>query len=149
MTDTDSLVTDCDLDTGNSLGEFKLENTCKEMTFIAPKVYGGIDSDGNEFTKVKGYKDNLAYSELKSLLKLDNILNLNHIKTFKNIIDGNISIKNQVYSLQITDSKREIIFENGEFKYTKPYVIDNNKIINNTKSNLPVLMPFNSEESGT
>ena len=139
MTDTDSLITDSELETGSGLGEFKLEKTCSEMTFIAPKVYGGIESNNIEFTKVKGYKNSLPYSELKSLLSLDNVLKLEQTKTFKNLVDANISVKNQLYSLQITDSKREIVFENGKFAYTKPYVIDNNKTIINCKANFNLL----------
>jgi hypothetical protein len=139
MTDTDSLVTDSVLETGNGLGEFKLEKTCSEMTFIAPKVYGGIETNNTEFTKVKGYKNNLPYSELKSLLSLDNILSLEQTKSYKSLIDANISVKDQLYSLQITDSKREIIFENQKFAYTKPYVIDNSKTIVNCKTNFDYL----------
>ena len=106
------------------------------MTFIAPKVYGGITIDGKEFTKVKGYKESLPYSELKTLLDFDYIKSLMHSKTFKNIVDGNIEVKKQIYSLQVTDSKREVIYEDGKFKYTKPYIISDDKVINNKKHNL-------------
>src|ERR1700743_3102809 len=123
MTDTDSLVTDSELESSNKLGDFKLEKVCKEMTFIAPKVYGGIDINDNEFTKVKGYKNNLPYSELKSLLNLDNVIKLEHSKFNKYIID----------------SKREIIFENGKFEYTKPYIINDEKIVNNNKINYRII----------
>ena len=139
MTDTDSLVTDSELESSNKLGDFKLEKVCKEMTFIAPKVYGGIDINDNEFTKVKGYKNNLPYSELKSLLNLDNVIKLEHSKFNKNIIDGNIKVINELYTLQITDSKREIIFENGKFEYTKPYIINDEKIVNNNKINYRII----------
>jgi hypothetical protein len=67
------------------------------------------------------------------------VLQLEQTKSYKSLIDANISVKNQLYSLQITDSKREIIFENQKFAYTKPYVIDNSKTIVNCKTNFDYL----------
>jgi len=72
--DTDSIVTNKPLPSdkvGKEIGLMKLENTLKEGIFLAPKVYGGILSDGTEFTKVKGFKDNLGYQEMKTLLNED------------------------------------------------------------------------------
>ena len=133
MTDTDSIVTDAILPTSNELGDWKLEKECKEMTFIAPKVYGGISNTGEEFTKVKGFVNNLPYAELKSLLNENTILELSHNKTYKNIVDSNIELKNQIYTLQITSSKRRIVFENGIFKFTKPYLVEDNEIVHSSE----------------
>lgn len=69
--DTDSIVIDKPLPqnkVGKEIGLMKLENQLKEGTFIAPKVYGGVLTDGTEFTKIKGFKDNLSYLEMKTLL---------------------------------------------------------------------------------
>ena len=70
-TDTDSLYTDKPLDPeliGNKLGQFKLENVFDEAVFLAPKVYGGITEEGEEITKVKGYKNKVSFKDLKTLL---------------------------------------------------------------------------------
>jgi hypothetical protein len=58
----------------------KLEHLFQDATFLAPKVYGGKNPYILEITKVKGYKNPLAYSELKSLLIKDSYLKLNHEK---------------------------------------------------------------------
>jgi hypothetical protein len=67
-------VTDSPLPTnliGKGIGLMKLENRLLEGTFIAPKVYGGILDNGSSFTKVKGFKDGVGYSKLKTLLNQD------------------------------------------------------------------------------
>lgn len=128
-TDTDSLITDVELPTSNELGDLKLEAKYDEACFIAPKVYGGILSDGSSFTKVKGYKNYLEYLELKKLLNENSSLTLKHDKWFKNFEQGNISIQETVYSLKVTDNKRKVIHEKGNFVNTKPYIIDNCKTI--------------------
>lgn len=90
-TDTDSLITDSILPTGNELGELKLEAQYKEASFIAPKVYGGILTDNTSFTKVKGFKNSVPYNDLKSLLIDNSSLELTQDKWFKHIEQGNIS----------------------------------------------------------
>ena len=47
---------------------------------------------------------------MESLLSKDQTLKLNHIKWFKSLIEGNITLKDQVYDLQKTSNKREFIF---------------------------------------
>jgi len=58
---------------GKDLGLMKDEGTFKEATFIAPKVYGGITTDDQMIVKVKGLKSPISYSELKSLLLVENL----------------------------------------------------------------------------
>lgn len=58
------------------IGFMKLEKTLLEGTFIAPKVYGGIFEDGNSFTKIKGFKNNVDYLQLKTLLNKEVRTNL-------------------------------------------------------------------------
>ena len=131
-TDTDSLYVNKPLDIyyknliGKDLGQFKLEVVFDEAVFLAPKVYGGIVSDTNnkiEITKVKGYKNILNYNQLKSLLKKDSKLELNQEKWFKSISDGDITIKDQIYTLTSTDNKRELIYSDNLLINTKPFII--------------------------
>lgn len=98
--DTDSIYIDKPLQDnfiGKGLGKMKLEYNFIEGTFLAPKVYGGLYFDDNNqlksITKVKGYKNKLDYYELKSLLTKDNSLSLSQEKWFKDLSDGNITIK--------------------------------------------------------
>ena len=132
MTDTDSLVTDTILPTGNELGEWKLEKECKEMVFIAPKVYGGIDFNNKEFTKVKGYKNKLPYSELKELLDYDKVLQLKHSKSYRKLEESTITLREELYNLQVTESKRKVIYENGKLVSTQAYKINFDKVIHKT-----------------
>jgi hypothetical protein len=125
-TDTDSIYTDKPLPEefiSNKLGDLKLEGVYKEAVFLAPKVYGLIKEDGSEIIKVKGYKNRteLSFSELKTLLKLNETLKLPQEKWYKNIEESSISIKNQVYTLKVTANKRLLLHnEKGVLIGTKP-----------------------------
>jgi hypothetical protein len=136
-TDTDSIDINTPLPdhlVGKELGQMKLEYNFIEATFLAPKVYGGLYSDNNQLksiTKVKGFKNKLDYYELKSLLTKDNSLKLNQTKWFKNIENANISIKEQLYTLIPTDNKISFIYKNKILVNTKPFIINNDKIIDN------------------
>ena len=90
--------------------------------FLAPKVYGGVTETGFEITKVKGLKNKVAFKDLKSLLVKDNTLELNQEKWFKNLEDSSITIKQQIYTLAVTDNKRELIYENDVLVLTKTLI---------------------------
>ena len=81
--DTDSIAIDSPLPesfiTKTELGKMKLEYIFKEGVYLAPKVYGGITTEGKEITKVKGFKNKISYETLKSLLTL------NQDSTFKKL----------------------------------------------------------------
>jgi len=132
-TDTDSIYIDKPLDDSfisNELGKMKLEYIFDEAVFLASKVYGGvIENSSKEIIKIKGFKNKISYDLLKSLLIKDNKLELNQDKWFKNIEEGNITIKNQIYTLIPTENKRQLIYKNNELVDTKPFVIDINKEI--------------------
>ncbi len=113
---------------GKELGQLKLEDIFDEAVFLAPKVYGGLGLKG-PVTKVKGFKNPVTYNNLKSLLLKDSKLELNQEKWFKSISEGNISVRNQIYSLMVTDNKRQLIYDKHMLVGTKPYIIDGNKEI--------------------
>jgi hypothetical protein len=49
-----------------------------------------------------------------------------------NLSQGNLTIRKQLYTLQITDNKRKLIYdENNKLIGTKPYIINENKEILN------------------
>jgi hypothetical protein len=131
-TDTDSIDIDQPLDPkfiGKDLGKMKLEYVFNKAIFLAPKVYGGILEDGTELTKVKGFKNSVPYSDLKTLLTKGSELELNQEKWFRSIEDGNITILEQLYKLVPTENKRQIIYSNNRFVNTKPFIIKQTKFL--------------------
>jgi hypothetical protein len=109
---------------GKEIGLWKLENIIKEAVFIAPKVYGYIDIEGNEIVKCKGFKENISFNDLKSLLIKDNKLELNQEKWFKSLENSNITIKNQLYNLQVTSNKRNLFYNKINLERTNPFYIN-------------------------
>jgi len=130
--DTDSLDINKKLPSkyvGSGLGKFKLEHIFKEAVFLAPKVYGGIainnDNSTYELIKVKGYKNIISFDDLKSLLELNSKLVLHQEKWYKNYTSGNITIKNEIYTLSVTSNKRELIYNNSKILIdTKPFSVN-------------------------
>ena len=126
--DTDSVVLDKELPEemiGNELGQLKLEHKIERAVFLAPKVYGLMDTDGTKTMKVKGIGHTLA-SEL-GILDLENLLFENSSKNFiqekwyKKVIEGEITIQDIAYTLKVTSNKRSPIYINGIYSDTKPY----------------------------
>lgn len=127
-TDTDSAIMEFPLAEyliGKDLGQMVLEKEYKEFVALAPKVYGGILSNNKEFTKVKGFKESIPFSDLKSLLKKDSMLTLTQNKWFKFINKGSISIRNQIYTLIPTANKRSLIYKNNKLVGTKAFILHN------------------------
>jgi hypothetical protein len=136
-TDTDSIDVDKPLDDkfiGNELGQFKLEYKFIEVVFLPPKVYGGSYLDGNnlrEISKIKGYKNQVDLKFLRKLLIRNENLKLDNEKWFRNIYDGNIEIKKQIYNLAINNNKRKLKYLSNVFINTESYIINENKEIIN------------------
>lgn len=133
-TDTDSIFIDKPLDPsliGDDLGQFKLENVFEKIVFLASKVYGGqILGSTDEICKVKGLKDKVSVDKLEDLLIKDSELELVNEKWFKDKESGTIEVRNEPYTLTVTDSKRELIYDgNNRFVATEPYKIDESKKI--------------------
>ena len=130
-TDTDSIYTDSKLNDnfiGKELGQMKLEYIFKDCVFICPKVYGGITENNEEITKIKGFKNAIDFNQMKSLLKINENIQLNQDKWYKSLSKGEISVKNSIYSLIATENKRKFILDNNNnIISTKPYFINNKK----------------------
>ena len=45
-----------------------------------------------------------------------------------------ITVKDQLYSLKVTDNKRHLIYSGNKFTNTTPYIINNEKEIDNGKN---------------
>jgi hypothetical protein len=128
--DTDSAITNKPIPNemvGKELGQMKLEYKIKKAVFLAPKVYGLITDTGEEIIKVKGLsKDvNLTFDDLEKLLIKDSSKILNQEKWNKSIINGEIKISSEIYTLSITSNKRQAIYINDKFDKTEPFYYDN------------------------
>jgi hypothetical protein len=127
-TDTDSAIMEKPLDdylVGKHLGQMVLEKEYVEFVALAPKVYGGILSNGKIIAKVKGFKNSISFDNLKSLLEANKSLELNQTKWFRFIDKGSISIKSQVYTLVPTANKRNLIYKDNKLVSTKAFVLVN------------------------
>ena len=136
--DTDSIYINKDLNQINpewissELGKFKLEYIFKDAVFLAPKVYAGLTLENKEIMKIKGYKYKVPFKEFKKLIIKDYNLKLKQTKWFKNIHESNITMLEQLYTLTVTDNKRQLIYDlnkNDMLINTKPYHIHFNKLI--------------------
>jgi hypothetical protein len=85
-TDTDSIYTDSEIEESflseTLLGKLKLENTCKEAVFLAPKVYC-LKTINDEFIyKVKGltHEAELSLQDFKNLLYKNVFIEKSHTK---------------------------------------------------------------------
>ena len=129
-TDTDSIYIDKPLNKSlvNSkvLGKMKLENILNKAIFISPKVYCLETIDGNVIYKVKGLSHDikLTMKDFEFLLFKDNFLEKVQTKWTKNLSEGHIKVLEQMYTLKVTDNKRELIFENNKLTNTIPLRID-------------------------
>jgi hypothetical protein len=132
-TDTDSIDIDKPLDpkyVGSGLGKFKLENIFSKAIFLAPKVYGGITSEGEELVKVKGLKNPIKFDSLTSLLDKDSQLEITQDKWHRDFSAGHITIKSEIYTLKVTDNKRSLIYDiNNKIINTIPLELKNGEII--------------------
>ena len=123
------------------LGALKLEGIYEKAIFLAPKVYALKNTAApqqEEIIKIKGLnkeaikKNKMTLEYLELLLEKDSKLEFEQDKWYKNLDVANILIKNELYTLKATNNKRELIYNNKDILIdTYPYIINNDKIINN------------------
>jgi hypothetical protein len=148
--DTDSIYINKPLDesfvSSNELGKLKLEYVVNKAIFLASKVYA-LQTDTNFISKIKGYHikkslkvtdnsieiidNSLPMVDFDNLLYKNSSLEINHEKWYKSLENSNITVKDQIYTLSVTSNKRKLIYDkNNKLINTKPYIINNNKLIN-------------------
>ena len=125
--DTDSAVVDRQINPkmiGSALGQVKLEHTIKKAVFLAPKVYGLVDVEGNEVIKIKGITNEITstvhINDLEQLLYQDANRVFNQHKWYKSLVQGNIRITDVLYNLKVTSNKRGLVYNDGIFYNTEP-----------------------------
>jgi len=118
-TDTDSLYFDGPLPDSfispTILGALKLEGIYDKALFLAPKFYALENlTTGEKIIKIKGLKNevfkDISLDSLIPLLTKGEKLNFQQNKWFKSFDQATISIIDTVYSLRVTDNKRELIY---------------------------------------
>ena len=129
--DTDNIVINKPLPDhliGKDLGLMKLEHTISKGVFLAPKLYGIIEENGNEIIKAKGLTKhsllNIKVSDLELLLNKDATKLFIQEKSYKQLFKSNISVLDTAYTLKVTSNKRQHIYKNGIFDSTKPFNYD-------------------------
>lgn len=143
-TDTDSIYTNLNptemnelfhgIVSNTGLGKLKLETVSKKAVFISPKCYCLNTIDGKTIYKVKGLavkqiKVPLTVTDFESLLDKDHTIERLHTKSYKSLTKGSIFLLEQTYTLQQTDNKRELVYnDNNKLVNTRPYTIIDNKI---------------------
>jgi DNA polymerase type B, organellar and viral len=103
----------------NGLGGLKYEGTFSESIFLMPKVYGGVYKEsGEEFTKLKGFKDKVEFEKFKDLLFKNSEITLTHNKWLRDWLKSEIKIMKSPYLFKINDNKRKLNLSNYS---TNPY----------------------------
>jgi hypothetical protein len=80
---------------------------------------------------VKGLSNIPHISYLFDSLEQGVVSTLYHEKWYKDIQAGAINIKYEQYSLAPTENKRKLIYQDGKFIKTVPFIINTNKEIIN------------------
>lgn len=130
-TDTDSIYIDRPLPdhlvNDKILGKMKLENIVEKAIFLSPKVYCLNTIDNELIYKVKGLKHNikLTMKDFENLLYKNTIIEKSQTKFIRNLDKGHIELLKQLYTLQVTDNKRNLIYDkNNKLISTKSYKIN-------------------------
>jgi hypothetical protein len=119
--DTDSLVTDMDLNlissnlVGKGLGQIKLEYLVKEAYFISNKTYCLLLYDGRTIIKTKGVLNNsLSLEDFKTMYYISKNVKGIKVSTVTNYEKGFVSIGEKEVTLNYDAyTKREKVLENN------------------------------------
>lgn len=137
-TDTDSIYVDENSEIPESLidneilGKLKLENTCNKAIFLCAKVYCLDTEEKGVVYKAKGLKHDieLTINDFEDLLNKDVFIEKSQIKFRRNLIEGHIELLEQLYTLKVTDNKRELIYnKNSKLIGSRAYKISTDKVL--------------------
>ncbi len=130
-TDTDSAYVQgplpAELVSDTELGKFKLEYIAKRAVFLGPKFYALELEDGRLIFKVKGLNKSagaLTMDDFIALLKRDSRLERHQTKWFRDMETGSITLKDQLYTMKVSEAKRELVYsDDGILTHTKPLIL--------------------------
>jgi len=133
-TDTDSIDIDKPLDSihvGDELGQMKLEHIFTNALFLSPKFYGG-QTENYEYVRIKGLKNPIKFDEIKKLLIKNTKIEIEQEKWYSDISNGYFHIKNELYTIMITENKRLLLFNQDNIFYdTAPLKLMNGVLVDN------------------
>ena len=115
--DTDSIVTDKELPqhlVGVELGQLKLEHVVRKGVFLAPKAYILEAVNGEVVIRVKGVIEetvsHLTVRDFELLLLKDSQRELKQEKWGRDLYEGEITVKDEIYNLKVTANKRRVLY---------------------------------------
>jgi hypothetical protein len=80
--------------------------------------------------KIKGLSGNslsgITIDDLLELINKDSTLESKQNKWYKDLSNGNITIKEQIYTLKVTGNKRDLVYINSKLNNTEPLFINEN-----------------------
>lgn len=130
-TDTDSIDVNQELKPkfiGSELGQMKLEHTFSSAIYLSPKMYGG-KTEEYEIVRIKGLKNPIPYSELLPLLTKNSTLEIKQEKWYSDVSNGLFHIKDEIYTLMVTDNKRKLLYNKESiFIDTIPLILENGSV---------------------
>jgi len=115
------------------LGALKLEGIYDEAIFLAPKIYA-LKNQEEKIIKIKGlsrqaiHENNINFNSLNSLLLQDHNITPalgGQIKWRKDLSSRTIKLLEQIYTLRVTDNKRDLIY-------------NSNNILINSRASAPI-----------
>src|SRR5438445_540861 len=120
----------------NSLyGRFGMHNNFNTLEFVNQGRFEKLTNNSNikiENITQLGSKFLVSYNNenkinldiLSILLTEDFKLTFNQNKWFRNLMDANIQILEQIYTLKVTNLKRNLVYKNNKLVGTKPLKIE-------------------------
>lgn len=85
--DTDSIVTDSVLESGEEIGQLKLEHKLTSATFVAPKLYSITDDKGKSKVRSKGFRG-LSLEEFRELVEGEEVMISRMARVRENLNDA-------------------------------------------------------------
>ena len=114
---------------GNELGQMKIEHVFDDVIFLAPKVYGGLTKD-YQYIRIKGLKNPIDFKDLKPLLHKNSKLEIKQEKWYSDISNGMFHVKDEIYSLMVTENKRTLLYNDDNIFYdTAPLKLKDGVIV--------------------
>ena len=82
-------------------------------------------------------KNPIKFNELKKLLNKNNKVEIKQKKWYSDISEGIFHVKDEIYTLMVTENKRKLLYDENNFFYgTIPFHLYNGEIVNLKKLGL-------------